>query len=60
MKECLLKENYDNLKAEATVAFKSKDYDLALDKFNSLMNNNLEQLDVISENLFGGDFENEA
>lgn len=32
-----VKENYDNLKAEATVAFKSKDYDLALDKFNSAL-----------------------
>ena len=32
----------------------------ALDKYNSLMEENFEQLDVISENLFDGDFDDEA
>lgn len=32
----------------------------ALDKYNRLMEENLEQLDEISENLFNGDFGNEA
>lgn len=30
-----VRKNYDNLKVEATIAFKSKDYDLALEKFNA-------------------------
>ena len=32
----------------------------ALDKFNDLMNENFDKLDEISENLFNGDFEDEA
>ena len=32
----------------------------ALDKYNNLMEENFEQLDEISENLFNGDFGNEA
>ena len=32
----------------------------ALDKYNSLMEENLDKLDMISENLFDGDLDNEA
>ena len=32
----------------------------ALDKYNSLMEENMDKLDMISENLFDGDLDNEA
>jgi len=52
---------YAGLKKECTIIGVNDRLEIwALDKFNNLMNDNLEQLDVISENLFGGDFENEA
>ena len=52
---------YAGLKKECTIIGVNDRLEIwALDKFNNLMKDNLEQLDVISENLFGGDFENEA
>ena len=52
---------YAGLKKECTIIGVNDRLEIwALDKYNSLMNDNLEQLDVISENLFDGDFENEA
>ena len=52
---------YAGLKKECTIIGVNDRLEIwALDRFNNLMDNNLEQLDVISENLFDGDFENEA
>lgn len=52
---------YANLKKECTIIGVNDRLEIwALDKYNNLMQENLEQLDVISENLFDGDFENEA
>lgn len=52
---------YAGIKKECTIIGVNDRLEIwALDKYNHLMNENLEQLDVISENLFDGDFENEA
>lgn len=52
---------YAGLKKECTIIGVNDRLEIwASDKYNSLMLDNFEQLDVISENLFGGDFENEA
>ena len=52
---------YAGLKKECTIIGVNDRLEIwALDKFNNLMEENFEQLDVISENLFDGDFENEA
>lgn len=52
---------YANLKKECTIIGVNDRLEIwSLDEYNNLMKENLEQLDVISENLFDGDFENEA
>ena len=53
--------DYANLEKECIIIGVNDRLEIwALDKFNSLMEENLEQLDVISENLFDGDFDYEA
>ena len=52
---------YAGLKKECTIIGVNDRLEIwSLDKYDNLMKDNLEQLDVISENLFDGDFENEA
>ena len=52
---------YAGLKKECTIIGVNDRLEIwASDKFDNLMEENFEQLDVISENLFDGDFENEA
>lgn len=52
---------YAGLKKECTIIGVNDRLEIwALDKYNNLMNENLEQLDVISENLFDGGFDDEA
>ena len=52
---------YAGLKKECTIIGVNDRLEIwALDKYNSLMEENFEQLDVISENLFDGDFDDEA
>ena len=52
---------YAGIKKECTIIGVNDRLEIwALDKYNSLMEENFEQLDVISENLFDGDFEYEA
>ena len=53
--------DYAGLEKECTIIGVNDRLEIwALDKFNNLMNENLEQLDVISENLFDGGFDDEA
>jgi MraZ protein len=52
---------YAGIKKECTIIGVNDRLEIwALDKYNNLMEENFLQLDVISENLFDGDFENEA
>ena len=52
---------YAGIKKECTIIGVNDRLEIwASDKFDNLMEENFEQLDVISENLFDGDFENEA
>ena len=52
---------YAGLKKECTIIGVNDRLEIwSLDKYNSLMEENFEQLDVISENLFDGDFDDEA
>jgi len=52
---------YAGLKKECTIIGVNDRLEIwASDKYNNLMEENFEQLDVISENLFDGDFDYEA
>jgi len=52
---------YAGLKKECTIIGVNDRLEIwSLDKYNNLMEENFEQLDIISENLFNGDFESEA
>ena len=52
---------YAGLKKECTIIGVNDRLEIwASDKYDNLMEENFEQLDVISENLFDGDFEDEA
>ena len=52
---------YAGLKKECTIIGVNDRLEIwSSDKYNNLMEENFEQLDVISENLFGGDFDDEA
>ena len=52
---------YANIKKECAIIGVNDRLEIwALDKFNSLMNENLDELDRISEDLFDGDFLDEA
>ena len=52
---------YANLKKECVIIGVNDRLEIwALDKFNNLMEENFDKLDMISEHLFDGDFEDEA
>lgn len=53
--------SYAGLKKECVIIGVNDRLEIwALDKFNNLMEENFEKLDMISEHLFDGDFEDEA